>query len=425
MRVEKVAISRIQLAPYNPRRSLRPEDPEYGRILRSLDEFGLVEPLVWNKRTRNLVGGHQRFQILLAQGAKDVDVSVVNLTLAKEKALNVALNRIAGRWDDRKLAELLDEITNMPDIDVELTGFDLPDVEQLLAKVASDADSADESFDPDAALADSRSAITKAGELIEIGPHRVLCGDATKPESYARLLRGEKAALLFSDPPYNVSYSASQRPTAPRAKRRSAVWMPIQSDALKPEKYATWFRSFMIACVDALAPGAALYVWHGHASFGLMHDVFRQHDLHCSTVLTWAKESFSPGFGDFNEQTEFCLYGWKKGAPHRFFGPKNESTLWSISRDRTGTYKHPTQKALPLAERAIRNSSRPGDLVLDPFLGSGTTLIAAARKGRRCFGIEIEPKYCDVIVRRFIALTGPKTVNAKLLKRYGAPLGAR
>ncbi len=420
MLVQQIPISRIKPAAYNPRRSLRPEDPEYQHILRSLDEFGLVQPLIWNKRTGNLVGGHQRLQILLAQGAKKVHVSVVNLPLAKEKALNLALNRIAGRWDEKKLADLLDEIVKSPDLDLEATGFDMADVEQLLARVADDRKDDDDTFDPDAAVAGARSAITKRGELLKLGDHRILCGDATRPDSYAMLLRGEKASLLFTDPPYGVSYDASQRPTAPRSRRRAEAWMPIQSDALKPEQYARWFKTVVSACVDGLAPGAALYVWHGHSCFGLMHDVFRQHGCHVSTVITWAKESFSPGFGDFNEQTEFALYGWKKGAPHRFLGPKNESTLWSISRDRTNAYKHPTQKALPLAERAIRNSSRAGDLVLDPFLGSGTTLIAAARKGRRCFGIEIEPTYCDVIVRRFIALAGPKAVDAKLLKRYGA-----
>lgn len=425
MLVQRIPIARIKPAAYNPRRSLRPEDPEYQRILRSLDEFGLVEPLVWNKKTGNLVGGHQRFQILLAQGHERVSVSVVHLPLAKEKALNVALNRIGGRWDERKLADLLDEIVKMADVDVEITGFDMPDVEELLARVSGKDGDDDESFDPAAALEDSHSAITKPGELIELGPHRLLCGDATKPADYAALLRGERGALLFSDPPYGVRYDSTQRPTAPRENRKGPRWRPIAGDALSPQHYAKWFASFASTCADSLAPGASFYLWNGHSNFGLTHEVMRRLGFHVSTVITWSKESFSPGFGDYSEQTEFALYGWKKGQPHRFFGPKNESTLWSISRDRTGTYKHPTQKALPLAERAIRNSSLPGDLVLDPFLGSGTTLIAAARKGRRCFGIEIEPKYCDVIVRRFIALTGPKTVSAKLLKRYGAGAGAR
>ena len=149
-----------------------------------------------------------------------------------------------------------------------------------------------------------------------------------------------------------------------------------------------------------------------------MHDLLTEWNFNISCVITWVKESFAPGFEDYNEQTEFCIYGWKGGTRHRWYGPKNESTLWQVHRDRTTAYRHPTQKALELAERALRNSSRSGDIVFDPFLGSGTTLIAAARLGWRCFGMEIEPKYCDIIVRRYIATAGKDSVSKKVLKRY-------
>ena len=149
-----------------------------------------------------------------------------------------------------------------------------------------------------------------------------------------------------------------------------------------------------------------------------MHDLLTRHKFKVASVITWDKESFAPGFGDYNEQTEYCLYGWKGGARHRWYGPRNESTLWRIRQDRTDLYRHPTQKALELAERAIRKSSRRGDIVFDPFLGSGTTLIAAARLGRRCFGMEIEPKYCDCMVRRYVALAGRKAVSPDILERF-------
>ena len=149
-----------------------------------------------------------------------------------------------------------------------------------------------------------------------------------------------------------------------------------------------------------------------------MHDLLVDRNFKVSCVLTWAKESFSPSFCNYQQQTEFCLHGWKTGAKHNWYGPKNESTLWDINRDRTTEYHHPTQKALELAQRAIRNSSKYGDIVFDPFLGSGTTLIAAARLGRRCFGIEIEPCYVDCIVRRYIALAGKGTVSPDVLKLY-------
>lgn len=416
MAVRIVPISRILPAPYNPRRSLRPEDASYQHLLKSMDEFGCVEPLVWNKRTGHLVGGHQRFQILLAKGVAEVEVSVVDLPIHKEKALNLALNRIGGAWDDKKLAEVLDEITKSPEIDLEVTGFDLPDVEELLQSARASADVGDDTLDVERELAKTNAPITKPGDLITLGAHRLLCGDSTDPRSYATLMKGELARVLFTDAPYNVAYDSTARPNPKNVTTKA--WSPIQSDDMTPRRYAEWFKDFARTVVPHLAPGSAFYLWHGHACFGLLHEVLRENDLHLSCVLTWAKASFSPGFADYNQQTEFCAYGFKRGARHRFYGKKNETTLWSLPRDPTRAYQHPTQKSLLLAERAIRNSSKTGEIVLDPFLGSGTTLIGAARTGRRCFGIEIEPKYCDVIVRRFTALVGPKGIDPKLAKRY-------
>ncbi len=424
MVVRRVSIRCIQPAPYNPRKELRPEHAEYQRLLRSMDEFGCVEPLIWNRRTGHLVGGHQRFQILLAKGATDVEVSVVDLPLEKEKALNVALNKIAGDWDDKKLAIVLEEIAQLPDIDLEVTGFDANDLGELLEEVRGPSSDEPESFDPDAALDPDRPAITQPGELLALGPHRVLCADATDPLAYRALLGKESARLLFCDPPYNVSYDSRQRPTAPKRATPKRRWSAIRSDSMSPSKYANWFRRFARSAADSLDPGSSFYIWHGHACFGLLHDSLREVELRPSCVLTWAKESFALGFGDYNEQTEFALYGHKLGAKRRFFGPKNETTLWSIHRDPTAAYQHPTQKALQLAERALRNSSRTGEIVLDPFLGSGTTLIAAARTGRRGFGLEIEPKYCDVIVRRYLALVG-ESADKKLMRRFSIAETAR
>jgi DNA modification methylase len=227
------------------------------------------------------------------------------------------------------------------------------------------------------------------------------------------------ASLCHTDPPYGVRYDAENRPgphrgrQAPRGRHE-----PIQNDALTPKQYAAWFEPVADSLCDALAPGAPLYIWNSHRNFGLMHDLLTERGFKVSSVITWAKPSFAPGFGDYNEQTEFCLYGWKRGARHPWYGSKSETTLWQVARDRTQSYQHPTQKALELAERAIRNSSRSGEIVFDPFLGSGTTLIGAARLGRRCFGLEIEPGYCDVIVRRYIALAGMGAVPPEVADRY-------
>lgn len=416
MLIRKIVIKKINPAPYNPRKNLKPDDSEYQKLLRSIDEFGYIDPLIWNRKTGNLVGGHQRFKILVAKGLKAIEVSVVDLPIEKEKLLNLALNKISGEWDRDKLAHLLDDI---PDIDLELTGFDLPEAENLIADILG-PDTGEDDFDLDAQLAKDSPVITKPGDLVTLGlndEHRLLCGDATKPGDVAKLMGDFRARLCNTDPPYNVNYNPDSRPVVKKSKNNRYEGK-ITNDNLTPKRYRRWFNKIIDSVSEALVSGACFYIWNSHRNFGLMHDLLTEKNFKVASVITWVKESFAPGFGDYNEQTEFCLYGWKGGSRHNWYGPRNESTLWQIHRDRTTAYRHPTQKALELAERAIRNSSKAGDIVFDPFLGSGTTLIAAARLGRRCFGMEIEPKYCDIIVRRYIATAGKDSVSKKVLKRY-------
>ncbi|MCK4783252.1 MAG: DNA modification methylase [Desulfobacteraceae bacterium] len=421
IQLETVSVDQLHAAEYNPRIDLKPDDPEYIKLVRSLDTFGCVQPLVWNRCTGNLVGGHQRFKVLVAQGAKEIPVSVVDLPPGKEKLLNLALNRISGRWDDDKLSQLLAELVETPELDVELTAFDLSEIEQLTANLLGD-DGSQDAFDAEAGLDENKPTITKPGELITLGingEHQLLCGDIGKPADVARLMGDARARLCHTDPPYGVSYDRRNRPRSkPTRLRLKTRAEKITNDDLTSKRYAAWFAKVVDAIDEALTPGAAIYIWNGHANFGLMHDLFTARGFKIASVITWTKESFCPGFGDYNEQTEFCLYGWKGRAKHRWYGPKNASTLWQVHRDRTRLYRHPTQKALELAERAIRNSSKAGEIVFDPFLGSGTTLIGAARLGRRCFGMDIEPRYCDVTVRRYIALAGEAAVIPEIAERY-------
>lgn len=429
MHIESIPIGRIKPAAFNPRLDLKPGDPDYDKLERSLDEFGFVEPLVWNRRTGNLVGGHQRLKILAAQGTSHVDVSVVDLPLGREQALNLALNKIGGDWDERKLADLLTGLAQIPDFDVSLTGFDSTDITHLLDKLER-LDTEDD-FDLGDALeaAEGQPPVTHPGELIELGRHRLLCGDSSKPEDVERLLDGTKADLVFTDPPYNVNYYGGNRPTPRTARpKRSRSWDRIYMDDLDQDAYEEWLGLVMGNMLASAAPGAAFYLWNGHRQFGPMHSLLTAAGAHISCVIVWAKESFAIGYGDYNQQTEFCLYGWRSQhknagtkAAHRWYGPTNESTLWQIHRDRTREYRHPTQKPLALADRAIRNSSRRGECVLDLFLGSGSTLIAAQRLERSCFGLEIDPRYCDAIVRRYLAFVGADQAPPDLLERYSLP----
>lgn len=428
MKIEKIEIAQISPANYNPRQELKPGDPEYEKLLRSIDTFGCVEPPVWNRRTGNLVGGHQRLKVLKARGDVEIDVVVVDLPIAQEKALNIALNKIDGDWDRDKLADLLADLAVEPSVDVTISGFDGVEIEHLIADLARDIevdlDLLDEVEEP-------AEPITQPGDLIVLGPngeHRLLCGDVTHPSEVARLFGDQRASMVHTDPPYGINYDRKNRPSpapgsAPRRQSTASMAKKpsgdlIVNDNLTPKQYANWFPKVVDAINEVLIPGGAFYLWNAHKCFGLMHDLLTEHNFKISSTIVWAKESFSPGWGDYNEQVEFCLYGYKGGARHRWFGPRNASTLWNVHRDRTHSYRHPTQKPLELAERAIRNSSQRGEIVFDPFLGSGTTLQAAGCLGRRCFGIEIDPRHCDTVVRRYIALAGVSAVTPEVAKRY-------
>jgi len=409
MNIQKININQINPAAYNPRVDLKPGDEEYEKLRRSIDTFGYVEPIVWNKRTGNLIGGHQRMKLLIEQGLTEIEVSVVDLSLEKEKALNLALNKISGNWDEEKLADLLRELSDNSEIDVTISGFDLSEISEILDR-AEEIDEDD--FDSLGEKEKIENAITQKGDLILLGEHRLLCGDSSVPEDVIRLFDGKKADLIFTDPPYNVAYQGGNS--------NAPAWEKIKNDDLPQEEYEQWLNKVFVNMFTHVSPGAAFYIWNGHKQFGPMQHMLRDLGLHISAVITWGKESFTLKFIDYKQKTEFCLYGWKENnGAHNWYGPNNESTLWEVKRDSTVGYQHPTQKPVALAHRAIRNSSKRGDIVFDAFLGSGTTLITAEKLKRVCYGMEFDPGYCDVIVRRYIKLVGKEKINTDLLEKYG------
>ena len=417
MEICKIPVAKINPAPYNPRLDLKPGGKEYEKLKESIASFGYVEPLVWNKRTKTLVSGHQRLKVLIEQGAVEVEVSIVDLPLTKEKVLNLALNKVRGDWDEDKLAVLLEELQRIPEFDLNITGFDSSEISQILDRYGEHKD-ADE-FDFGAALEAIESPVTREGDLVELGSHRILCGDSSNPDHLKRLLTNSQVNLLHTDPPYNVDYYGGNRPNASSRPSKHKLWDRIYSDNMSQEEYERWFKVILANATPFLAAGSPIYIWNGHRQFGPMHQMLKDLGFHVSCVITWAKESFSLGFGDYNQRTEFCLYGWKAdNGAHLWYGPNNESTLWEIHRDLTKGYKHPTQKPIAIAQRAIQNSSKRGDIVLDLFLGSGSSLIAGETLDRRCFGIEIDPRYCDAIVRRYIAFVGVDKVNPKIKAKY-------
>jgi len=415
MEIIKIETSKIRMAEYNPRITLKPGDTEFEKLDRSIKEFGFVEPAVWNKRTGNLVGGHQRLAVLKAQGVTEVDVSVVDLSLEKEKALNIALNKIKGDWDEEKLAEILQELSQVPDFDVALTGFESVEISQLFDEYLTP--DPEDDFDLKKEAEGIITPITQKGDLIELGRHRLLCGDSSSPEDLKRLLGDQQVHLLHTDPPYNCRYDSTCRPGQDESV---AKWKPIANDWAKQEDYEAWLGKFFQAVKPHLAAGAPLYIWNGFRQFGPMHLILTGLGFHVSNVITWVKPCAAPGRGDYWMGSEFCLYAWLEGnGPHRWFGSKSETNVWEISRDGIADLIHPTQKPIALAQRAIKNSSERGNLVLDCFAGSGSTIMAAQSMERVCCAMELEPVYCDAIVRRFIKVYGRESVNAEILMRYG------
>ncbi len=422
MEIKKMPISQIKKADYNPRVELKPGDPAYEKLKNSIQTFGFCEPLIFNRRSGRLIAGHQRLTALKDLGYTEAEVVVVDLPLEQEKACNIALNKVQGDWDERKLALLLDELTKAPQFDVGLTGFETEEISDILdrALTAESSQAKDEDFDVEEALDRENPAVTQPGELLELGNHRLLCGDSGKLSALRKLIGDNKVHLFSTDPPYNVDYYGGNRPQPDKARpKQSRQWKRIYSDNLNQDEYIKWLGIVLRNVSKFLAAGAPVYIWNGHRQFGPMHQLLGSISIKVSCVITWAKESFAIGYGDYNQQTEFCLYGWlENNGAHRWYGPTNESTLWQIHRDPTREYKHPTQKPLELAERAIRNSSLRGQIVLDTFLGSGTTLIAAEKLSRNCFGIEIDPHYYDVIVRRWIAFVGIDNAQQNIVEKY-------
>jgi DNA modification methylase len=422
--IQRIAIKDIRRAEYNPRVELAPGDPDYEKLRRSIAEFGLVEDLVYNARTGNLIGGHQRLTVLEHEfSATHVDVKVVDLPPAKEKALNVALNKVVGRWDDAKLAALLMEL-RLPDsgVDVASSGFDALEIDEALARVSNLV--TDGQCDPDDIPAPPDKAITRPGDLWVLGDHRLLCGDSAKDADVDRLLDGQPIHLVNTDPPYNV-----------RVER------PLANDFVSDAAFEALLRAWFGNMARVLRPGCSFYVWGGYANVGNYPPVLRACGLYFSQALIWHKRHPVLTRKDFMGNHEWCFYGWREGAGHTFLGPNNATDVWDVQKVNPQSMIHLTEKPVELAVRAMQYSSRVGENVLDLFGGSGSTLIAAEelakreaetpnpkprkaksvrggsrgrtliaaeQTGRRAFLMEVDPLYCDVIVARWERFTGRK-----------------
>jgi DNA modification methylase len=387
MIVQKIPVSEINPAKYNPRKDLKPGDPAYEKLKRSMTEFGYVEPIIWNEETGNIVGGHQRYKILLEEGHTEVECVVVKLPADKEKALNVALNKVTGDWEVKALAELLNDL-NEQDFDLTLTGFDAAEIEDLFSQV-HDKDVTDDDFDVDAAL--EEEPISKPGDIWLLGRHRLMCGDSTKAETYEKLMDGKNANLILTDPPYGVAYEGSQG--------------TIKNDNLQDEEFYKFLLSAFKNMESIMANDASIYVFHADTKGLIFRRAFVDAGFYLSGVCQWVKQSLVLGRSPYQWKNEPCLFGWKKGGKHKWYAGRSETTIWEFDKPSKNKL-HSTMKPVPLMAYPIKNSTAVNAIVVDPFSGSASTLIACEQIDRICFAAELEERFVDVGVKRFIEHVG-------------------
>jgi len=428
MEIQKIQVSQLKPAKYNPRKDLQPGNPEFEKLRRSVEEFGYVEPIIWNRRTGVVIGGHQRLKVLQHLGYTEVDCVVLDLDEQKEKALNVALNKISGEWDIPLLTSLLKDLSD-GGYDATLTGFDVSEMSDLFddqSEIKEDA--------PPERAPEGQEPFTKAGDRWLLGNHVLYCGDSTSRKDVTALMDGAVADLVVTDPPYNVAYEGSNGLT-------------IQNDNMPEDK----FRQFLVDAFSrmhaVMKPGAPFYIWHAETEGGAFRSATNEALGKVRQMLIWNKNAFTMGHQDYQWKHEACIYGWTDGNGHYFKDDRTQATviedqridinklkkeemrdlLKEIFSDKVSTTvidenkparngDHPTMKPLKLLARLIKNSSQQGEIVLDTFGGSGSTLITCEQLGRRCYTMELDPRYADVIVKRWLKFTEK---DAAILVRNG------
>ena len=426
MHVELRPISSIRPYDNNPRLN----DAAVDAVAASIREFGFRQPIVVDEDGVIIVG-HTRYKAALKLGMEAVPVHVaVGLSPAQAKAYRIADNQTAtiATWDDDKLPLELAGLQEMG-FDLNLTGFSADELLRLLGSEGNAGQA-----DPDAVPEPPDEPVTQPGDLWLLGKHKLLCGDSGKAEDVDRLLDGAKIHMANCDAPYNVEVEprsnnaiaaglssfagtthhqqldVERHPEKrnPTGKKLRAKDRPLANDFLSDEEFGRMLTAWFGNLSRVLLPGRAFYIWGGYANVGNYPPVLKATGLYFSQAIIWDKQHPVLTRKDYMGAHEWCFYGWREGAGHQFFGPANASDLWAIKKINPQSMVHLTEKPVELAARAVEYSSRRGENVLDLFGGSGSTLIAAEQTGRKAYLMELDPLYCDVIVRRFEEFTGNK-----------------
>ncbi len=383
---EMQLISIEKLVPYvNNARTHNAE--QIMKLRSSLREFGFINPVIID-RDFNVIAGHGRIMAAKEEGIKEVPCVFVDyLTEAQKKAYILADNRMAmdAGWDEELLKIELEALQG-EDFDLGLTGFD---EKELASLFDSDEETEDDDFDVDEEL--QKPPVTKSGDLWILDNHRLLCGDSTKEESYSLLMENKKANLVVTDPPYNVNYKGSAG--------------KIKNDNLANDKFYQFLFDAFSCMEKAMADDASIYVFHADTEGLNFRKAFADTGFYLSGTCIWKKQSLVLGRSPYQWQHEPCLFGWKKSGKHQWYSDRKQTTIWEFDKPKKNG-DHPTMKPIPLIAYPIKNSSMSNCIVLDPFGGSGSTLIACEQTNRICRTIELDEKYCDVIVKRYIEQVG-------------------
>ena len=393
MEIKELPLKELKPAAYNPRKKLKKGDKEYEKIKQSLLKFGYVDPILVNEDL-TVIGGHQRLTVLKDLDYETAKCVIVDLPKEDEKALNIALNKITGQWDEALLADLLLDLQES-DFNLDLTGFEPPEIDDILSNV-HDKELSEDEFDVEEEL--KKPTLSRHGDIWQLGKHRVICGDSTKAETYKQLLDDRKANLVVTDPPYNVDVEE----TAGK----------ILNDNMSDGDFYQFLLSMFTQVENHMEDDASIYVFHADTEGLNFRKAFKEAGFYLSGCCIWKKNSLVLGRSPYQWQHEPCLYGWKKKGKHQWFSDRKQTTIWEYDRPKSSR-DHPTMKPIQLMAYPIQNSSMRGTIVLDPFLGSGSTLIAADQTGRVCYGIELDEKFVDVIVKRYIEVTGDTEVNVQ------------
>lgn len=442
MNIQTRKLTELNPAEYNPRKNLTPEDKEWQDIVNSIEHFGYVDPIIIND-DGTIIGGHQRYKVLLALGYEEAECSVVKLSKEDEKALNIALNKISGEWDELKLKDLLLEL-ELGDYDISLTGFDNDDLQDLIELYNDEPEVTDDDFDAEQAYEESvsKGAIVKRGEVWQLGRHRLMCGDSTDINDVKKLLGDNMLDLVITDPPYNVNYEEKAEALNEYRPNNNGS-MKIENDLMGDQEFYNFLFRAYSNMFEYMRAGAAIYVFHADSEGLNFRKAFKDVGFKLSECLIWEKNNFVLGRCDYHWRHEPILYGWKEGAAHYFINDRTQDTIFleddvdleamkkqdliQYIKDLQAKYQdqttvmfekkpmssslHPTMKPLSLVGRLMKNSSKKDWNVGDFFGGSGSTLMSAEQLGRTAFVMEYDTNYMSVIIDRWEQYTGEKAIK--------------